>query len=443
MEGRFFMLKKVLVSTVCALTALSAFGSEIIVKLNVSPDQFLEEHQEIKELKPLVKDLDLYLAIGHERAVLDVTNKSQFSGIEYAMNNDEVKPRMNPNDPELGKQWAFEPGFSQKGIDATDDWSITTGGMNVLGQDIVVAVVDGGVDVSHKDLAANIWVNQGEIPGNGIDDDGNGYVDDINGWNAISNNNSIPKSSHGTHVAGTVGAVGNNGIGVTGVNWNVKIMAINGSTSNTAQVLRAYGYVLKQKKLWIETNGEKGANVVVTNSSFGIDGANCNSSRYKAWNDMYNEMGKYGILSAAATANRNWDIDRKGDVPTGCSSPYVIAVTNTTNRDKLNSGAGYGKTQIDIGAPGTSIHSTTPYDRTGSKTGTSMATPHIAGTVALMHAAASTNFAVKFDTDPAAAALDLKQLLLDTAKPISALKGKTVSGGRLDLGQAVLGIHNW
>ena len=126
------MIRKIFVSTICALSALSAFGSEIIVKLNVSPEQFLEEHQEIKELQPLVKDLNLYLAVGHERAVLDVSNKSQFNGVEYAMNNDEVQPRSNPNDPELNKQWAFEPGFSQKGIDATDAWSITTGGMNVF-----------------------------------------------------------------------------------------------------------------------------------------------------------------------------------------------------------------------------------------------------------------------------------------------------------------------
>lgn len=437
------MLRKIFVSTVFAFSALTAFGSEIIVKLNVSPAQFLEEHQEIKELKPLVEDLNLYLAIGHERAVLDPDNKDQFHGIEYAMSNDEVKPRSVPNDPEVGKQWAFDPSTFEKGIDATDAWSITTGGMNVLGQEIVVAVVDGGVDVNHKDLAANMWVNKGEIPNNGKDDDGNGYIDDVNGWDALGNSGNIPANSHGTHVAGTVGAVGDNGIGVTGVNWNVKIMAIRGSTSNTAQVLRAYGYVLKQKKLWIDTNGAQGANVVVTNSSFGIDGANCNSSRYKAWNDMYNEMGQYGILSAAATANRNWNIDQKGDVPTGCSSPYVIAVTNTTNKDKKNSGAGYGLEQIDLGAPGTSIHSTTPRGRYGSKTGTSMATPHVAGTVALMHAAASTNFAVKFNSDPAAAALDLKQVMMDTVKPISDLRGKTVSGGRLDLGRSIFAINAW
>lgn len=440
---------KALVALFLAMGGLSIQASELIVKLTVSPQEFLEEHPEVKELKPLVKDLNLYLAVSHERAVLDVNQKSgMMDGAEYIMANDEVTRRSEPNDPQYSKQWAFAPAGRKGSINAEEAWSISTGGPNILGQDVVVAVIDGGADINHPDLAANLWVNKDEIPGNGIDDDGNGYIDDVNGWNSISGTSFIPADNHGTHVAGIVGAVGNNGRGVSGVNWDVKIMAISGASNNTAQVMRAYAYVLEQKKLWIETNGAKGANVVVTNSSFGIDGANCQSSRYRAWNDMYNEMGKYGILSAVATANQAYDVDRRGDVPTGCDSPYTISVTNTDNRDKLHKewwggGAAWGKNSIDLGAPGTDIYSTLPGRGTGSLTGTSMATPYVAGAVALMHSSASVNFAVNFNDNPADSALELKEMILDTVERIQSLNGKSVTGGRLDLGRAVSAINNY
>jgi subtilisin family serine protease len=440
---------RALVSLLLAVTSFTTLSSELIVKLTVSPQEFLDEHPEVKELQPIAKDLNLYLAVSHERAVLDVNQKSgTMDGAKYTMANDIVTKRSQPNDPKFRNQWAFGRSGSKGSINPQDAWAISTGGVNILGQEVVAAVIDGGVDVNHPDLAGNMWVNQAEIPNNNIDDDGNGYVDDIHGWNAKSGNNYIPADNHGTHVAGIIGAVGNNGTGVTGVNWNTKIMAINGASTNTAQVLRAYNYVLKQKKLWIETKGAKGANVVVTNSSFGIDGANCNSSRYQAWNDMYNEMGKYGIISAVATANRKYDIDVKGDVPTGCTSPYIISVTNTDDRDRLYSsfwggGAAWGKKGVDIGAPGTEIYSTLPGRATGPNTGTSMATPYIAGAVALMHSSASVDFAVNFDEDPAKYALDLKKIILDTAKQLSSLKNKTVTGGRLDLGKAVTEINQY
>lgn len=441
--------RRALVSAFIALTSFATFSSELIVKLQVTPQEFLDEHPEVKELQPISKDLKLYLAVSHERSVLNVNQKSgTMDGASYVMANDVVTKRSEPNDPQFSKQWAFARSGRRGSINADEAWALSTGGVNIIGQEVVAAVIDGGVDVKHPDLIGNMWINEGEIPNNGIDDDGNGYIDDIHGWNAKSKNNNIPADSHGTHVAGIIGAVGNNGTGVTGVNWNTKIMAINGASSNTAQVLRAYSYVLAQKKLWIETKGAKGANVVVTNSSFGINGADCNSSRYRAWNDMYNEMGKYGILSAAATANAKYDIDSRGDVPTGCSSPYVISVTNTDERDRLYSsfwggGAAWGKVGVDIGAPGVEIYSTLPGRSTGPNTGTSMATPYIAGAVALMHSSASIDFAVNFDQDPGKYALDLKQIILDTAKELASLKNKTVTGGRLDLGRAVTEINRY
>jgi serine protease len=154
-------------------------------------------------------------------------------------------------------------------------------------------------------------------------------------------------------------------------------------------------------------------------------------------------MGKVGILSAAATINDNVNVDVKGDVPTACNSPYIIGVTNTTIKDEKADGAGYGRINIDLGAPGTDIESTVPNDGLMLMSGTSMATPHVAGAVALAYSAASADLRALMLTDRAAAALEIKQLLLDTAHPLSDLRGRTVSGGRLDLGALVSGARQW
>jgi subtilisin family serine protease len=319
-------------------------------------------------------------------------------------------------------------------IDAPEAWDITTGGLTALGEEIVVAVIDGGVDINHEDLVDNIWVNENEIPGNGIDDDNNGYVDDVNGWDAYSNDSSIPSNNHGTHVSGTIGAKGDNSTDVVGVNWDVKIMAIAGSTSSTSVVSIAYGYVLDQKSLYLESDGEFGANVVATNSSFGIDYANCNSGQYPVWNDLYNSMGEVGILSAAATINGNQNVDNIGDVPTGCSSEYMVSVTNTNRMDEKYGNAGYGAETIDLGAPGTSICSTVNGNGVScSYTGTSMATPHVAGAIGLLHSAASQEIAQQYKDDPAGTAIFIRDTMFETVDILPSLESITVSGGRLNI----------
>jgi subtilisin family serine protease len=347
-----------------------------------------------------------------------------------------------PNDPSFDKLWSLKqdgPGH----ISATQAWDLGTGGKDFFGNDIVVAVVDSGMDLTQPDLVDNIWVNTNEIPDNSIDDDNNGYVDDINGWNAYSNTGSISSSSHGTHVAGIVGARGDNNTLITGVNWNVKIMAVPASSRTTSVVVKGYGYIIDQKKLWFESNGEKGANIVATNSSFGVDKGDCESSSYMVWNDLYNKMGELGILSAAATANSAWNIDLVGDVPTGCKSEHIVSVTNTTNQNKLYYSAGYGLESVDLGAPGTSVYSTLPGTTAGAKTGTSMATPHVAGAVAFLHSVANEKFAKLYSDAPAEAALVLKSIMMATVDPVASLDGKTVSGGRLNLEKAAQAISNY
>ncbi len=397
-------------------------------------------------VEALVPSLGLYLVklkgIKVEQALYQM---QRMNSVIYAQADHNVTKReTTPNDPEFEQQWGLH-NSAKNGADisALKAWEFGTGGTDRAGDDLVVAVVDGGVDIKHKDLVDNIYVNKGEIPNNGIDDDENGYIDDVNGWNAYNDSGKIPAERHGTHVAGIIGASGNNGSHGVGVNWKVKILPVAASSNKTSVIAKGYGYVIAQKKLWIETNGAKGANIVATNSSFGVDYADCASGEYPAWNDLYNEMGRLGILSAAATANLNIDVDEKGDVPTGCSSEFIVKVTNTDSQDKKNSGAAFGKTMVEIGAPGTQVHSTLPGDKSGKLTGTSMATPHIAGAVAFLHSVASEALYEATKQDPAVGARLVKKMLLEGVDKLADLDGKTVSGGRLNLFSSASAARNY
>jgi subtilisin family serine protease len=391
----------------------------------------------IKIKRTLVENMKIYLAtansiLDHE---MNMEILSAHPQIEYVQKNHLLK-RRGPNDPFLQKLWSLYEQASNSDIDAHKTWETTTGGKDKLGSDIVVAVVDGGVDLDHEDLVNNIWTNKKEIPGNNKDDDKNGYIDDIHGWNAYEENGQVDEDTHGTHVAGIIGAKGNNGVGIVGVNWDSKIMAVSLFDFSTAEVIRAYSYILKQKKIWLETNGEKGANVVATNSSFGVDRADCNSSEFQLWNDIYTKMGEVGIISAAATINSSIDVDEIGDVPTGCDSDYILTVTNTSVENRKNDYAGYGATSIDLGAPGTKIYSSIPNDNYMEMTGTSMATPHVAGAIALLHSAASKKFTQEYRENPAQMALTLKRIIMNNTDSLPSLEGITVTGGRLNVFKA-------
>jgi subtilisin family serine protease len=367
-----------------------------------------------------------------EQRNIKMSNLSKSSDIKHIQNNHTnlTLRAITPNDPHYNQQWAPAK------IELPDVWGeFTTGGTASTGEELVVAVIDGGFDLNHEDLS--FWKNIYDIPNNGIDDDNNGYIDDYDGWNAYTHTGTITVDNHGTHVSGIVGAIGNNNKGVSGVNWNVKISSVCGSSSYEATVVEAYSYVLEMRAEYNETNGQRGAFIVATNSSFGVDGGN--PANYPIWCSMYDALGSVGILNCAATANENWNIDQVGDVPTACSSEFLITVTNTTSADNKYTNAGYGVNTIDIGAPGTTIYSTLPNNIYGNLTGTSMATPQVAGVIALMYAAMPQSMIQAYKNNPANFALSVKQYLLDGADKIPSLNG-LVASGRLNAYAAVVAV---
>ena len=338
-----------------------------------------------------------------------------------------------PDDPYYNMQWA--PAI----MNLPQAWEeFTTGGVTATGDTIVVAVIDGGCDWTHEDL--NCWENTHEIPYNGIDDDNNGYIDDYYGWNAYNHNGYVGSSSHGTHVSGIIGAVGNNGTGVCGVNWNIKIMPIGGSSGDESIVVEAYSYVLEMRARYNETNGEDGAFIVATNSSFGVDYGNPDD--YPIWCSMYEEMGNVGILSCGAGPNMNVNVDNVGDVPSTCPGDYLIGITNTTSTDEKYGNAGYGVNNIDIGAPGTSIYSTMPNNGYNNSTGTSMATPQVSGTIALMYAASPEEMMQECKSDPANFCLLVRQHLFVGADHLPSLNGLVAEGRRLNAYGAIESLLN-
>jgi subtilisin family serine protease len=347
-------------------------------------------------------------------------------------NHTNIKQRdTTPNDLEYPVQWSMGNTKTAR-IYAPQAWDISTDDVTLTGDTIVMAVIDGGVDTNHIDL--NLFKNKHEIPNNGIDDDQNGYIDDYHGWNAFNQSDDLPSDSHGTHIAGIMGAKTNNSEGVAGIVWGGKILPVRGSSSVESIVLEAYGYVLELREKYNESNGDSGAFIVASNSSFGVDMAD--PADYPIWCAFYDTLGEAGILNLAATSNSGVNVDVDGDIPTTCPSNYMVAVSNVNSSGQVL--GGYGATQIDLAAPGTDIRSTTPGHNYGFKTGTSMATPHVAGVVGAMYSAmCGFDLQNALDNRPDSLALWVRKSLLESVDSVPNLIGKNITNGRLNMFKAL------
>ncbi len=328
-----------------------------------------------------------------------------------------------PDDPRFNEQWSLPH------IGADQVWDITTGGLTALGDTIVIAILDGGFDIDHPDLAGNIWINRGEIPGDGIDNDDNGYIDDVHGWNFAGDSPIHPVDYHGTSVAGIAGAVGNNAIGVTGLNWNIKMLLC--TTKTVSDVVEAYQYIIRQRELYTASGGEQGAFIVATNASFGLSEVFCKEQ--PVWAGMYDKLGYAGILTAAAASNNGLDADQAGDMPATCGSPFLITALNSDQNDAKDPGSGYGPVSIDMGAPGSDIPTTQTGNKYGNFNGTSAAAPHVCGAIALLYSMPCATFAQSMKKAPQQAALTVRRALLDGVNSSPALEELTLTGGRLSI----------
>lgn len=357
-------------------------------------------------------------SVGENQTVEDAINAlADNTNLEYAEPNYIVRILdTDPNDSSYGSQWALNNtgqtgGTADADIDAPQAWDISTGS-----QTVVVGVIDTGIDDGHPDLAANMWRNPGESgngkENNGVDDDGNGFVDDYRGWDfANEDNNPFDDNEHGTHVAGIIGAVGNNNRGVSGINWSVSLVGLKFLTANgsgsTADAIEAILYAVDM-------------GIPILNNSWGGGGFS------QALSDAISASNQAGILFVAAAGNESNNNDSRASYPTNYDFPNVVSVASSDSRDQLSSFSNYGQTTVDLAAPGSSILSTTPGNNYKTFSGTSMASPYVAGVAALVKG-----------QYPGLDVISLKYRVLGSVDPKGAFNTRTSTGGRLNAANAL------
>lgn len=393
-----------------ALGKVSAKTAEVLLKAQQRKDQ-----QGDLELVRLPQGKSLPQAI----AALSADEAVAFAEPNWIYNH------MSSNDTYYtsGGLWGmYGDGSSpanQFGSQAAEQWGR---GNNACG-DVWVGIIDEGYMYNHEDLAANAGKNPGEVAGNGIDDDGNGYVDDVYGWDFAGNDNSVfdgAGDDHGTHVAGTIGGVGGNAKGVAGVCWSVKLFNakfLGNRGGTTANAVKAVDYMTDMKT-------RHNLNMIATSNSWGGGGFS------QALQDAIGRADNAGLLFIAAAGNDAYNCDSGSNCyPAEYPNNNLIAVASITSSGTMSSFSSYGKTTVDICAPGSAIMSTIPQSSKGkvisayaSYSGTSMATPHVSGAAALYKA-----------LNPAATHAQVKSAILSKTVPTASCNGKVSSNGRLDV----------
>ena len=386
------------------LFAYQTFGfNSYIIKTKETPKSQMMLEFGLKQVRPnlFVVSKDLFPLLRSQIEIID-SNPNHFLYLDAIAND-------------LGSdQWGIEN--KGKGIDASVSkaWPITTGS-----KDIVVAITDTGIDINHPDLKDNIWQNQMELMGEpGVDDDMNGYIDDIYGWNmALETNDVSDVNRHGTHVAGIVGAKGNNGIGVTGVNWDVSLMAVpffpKKGVAEVADAIQAIDYAI-----------DNGANVI--NASWGAAYKKEDEEEYSLLKEALTRAEKANVTFVAAAGNSNYNNDTRGHVPASFDNPNIISVGSVTRNGWRSSFSNYGKKSVHVFAPGSTIKSTLPNKYYGNLNGTSMAAPFVAGIIALM-----------LDKNPMLTTTEIKDILLDSCDSNRNLVRQCVCGGHINAKKAL------
>lgn len=404
----------------------------------------------VSNLKCQDESFGLYRFVGKESTLIELKAKANLAGISFTYQPEHYIQRrsLKPNDPLLSQQRYLDV------IQMPMAWEQGMAGVNRYGDTLVVAVVDDGMDTSHPDLRENIWVNRKEIPWNGKDDDHNGYTDDYWGWNGgdstpiVFNSESI-FYGHGTSVAGVLGARGNNGIGISGVNWQVKMMPLlcystKGADGEVGVVLSML-YAYRQKKIWINSQGKEGANVVALNMSVGLDKSFANEA--PIWCAMFDTLASAGIMSVGATTNSNIDVEKEGDIPSLCLSDALI-VTSSTRLNKQFAQAGYGVKSVDIAAPGDEVYTAIPLQNNPASPykgdqGTSFAAPMITGTVAWLNSVVCKHYLDLMSVNPDSGIGLMRNWILSSVETNKSLDTVCVSHGVLQCFNAWKKMDAW
>lgn len=394
------------------------------IRLQMSPFAILKFRPLLTDatlvLMKIAEDKDLPAAISR----LETMSEVEFAEPNYILHAFGNKNISIPNDPLFEKNWGLY-NFGQinqsnivgkigADINVLDLWNMGVVGSNK----IIVAVIDSGVDWDHEDLRANIYTNPGEagvLASNGIDDDHNGFIDDVHGWNfEAKNNNSADDFYHGTHCAGILGAVGNNGIGISGVNWNVSILPIKflnkDGSGSTVDAVEGINYALKM--------GAK----VLSNSWGGKKSS-------KALQQAIEKANTANVLFVAAAGNDSSNSDLYKTYPANYDVANVISVAASTSRDTIARFSNYGMNRVHVAAPGFEIYSTMPKNNYGYANGTSMAAPHVAGIAALL-----------LSKIPNLTVTEIKERLIKTSTPLYELNHYVMAHGRVNAKNALYNV---